>query len=89
MEINIPELKEISEKLNKIILLLEGESVQAFQQDTDKQEKRFMRVKDVATYLGVSKSTVYRLTAENKIPYKKICSTLVFSKEEVDGWIKI
>lgn len=88
MEITIPELKEISEKLDKIMLLLEGQRINTDQENAYKDEKRFLRVKDVATYLGVSKSTVYRLTSEKKIPHKKICSTLVFSKEEIDEWIQ-
>jgi len=88
MEVSIPELKEMSEKLDQIISLLEGQVAYSFNgNNNNRSTKRFMRVKDVANYLCISKSTIYRLTSEGRIPHKKICSTLIFSKEEIDNWL--
>ena len=41
-----------------------------------------------AAYLSVSKSFLYKLTSQNKIPYYKPSGKLVyFDKKELDQWI--
>lgn len=34
------------------------------------------------------KSTVYKLTSANKIPYKKYGNKLMFSRKELDAWVE-
>lgn len=46
----------------------------------------FMDIGDVAQYLRVSRSTVYRLAQQGKIPVVKIASQWRFKKELIDEW---
>jgi|TARA_R100000306_G_scaffold14412_2_gene17886 excisionase family DNA binding protein len=51
--------------------------------------KDFMTLEEIADYLSISKSAVYKLTSKKEIPFyipggKKI----YFKKEEVDDWIE-
>lgn len=34
----------------------------------------------------VSKKTLYKLTSKSRIPYKKFCGKLVFSRKELQTW---
>jgi len=54
-----------------------------------KPSKEFMTLEEIADYLSISKSAVYKLTSKKEIPFyipggKKI----YFKKEEVDDWIE-
>ena len=47
-----------------------------------------MTVKDLADYLNVHPSTIYRMLAANKIPSFKIGSDWRFHREAIDEWIR-
>jgi excisionase family DNA binding protein len=50
---------------------------------------RYLLVEDVAELLGMSKDTVYRLTARDAIPCRRIRGTrrILFVPDELDAWI--
>lgn len=43
---------------------------------------------DLAEYLKISKSTLYKLAQANKLPGQKIGKRWRFHKEAVDAWVK-
>lgn len=45
-----------------------------------------MTLEEVATYLRVHPSTIYRLLKKNKIPAFKVGSDWRFNQESVDRW---
>jgi excisionase family DNA binding protein len=47
-----------------------------------------LTVKDVATVLGVSLATVYRLTLGRKIPFLKVGGQLRFRRLSLDAWAR-
>ena len=42
---------------------------------------------ELATYLKISKSTLYKLAVENKLPGQKIGRRWRFHKNAVDAWV--
>ena len=50
-------------------------------------EKRFIGVKELAPYLGISINTVYSWVCLRKIPYVKIGRLVKFDLKEIDKWI--
>jgi excisionase family DNA binding protein len=46
-----------------------------------------MTLREVATYLRLSKDTVYRMAQSAKIPASKLGTQWRFRKSEVDAWI--
>jgi excisionase family DNA binding protein len=42
---------------------------------------------ETAQYLGVHKSTMYKLTSARKIPFYKLGKSIFFYKKELDDWI--
>jgi len=51
-------------------------------------DDKVMTIDDLATYLKVSKSTLYKLCAEGKVPGQKIGRHWRFHKDVIDGWLK-
>jgi len=51
-------------------------------------QPRYMSVKSVSVYLGVSRRTIYRWIDKGLIPYCTIPSGYRFDKEEIDRWMK-
>ena len=47
----------------------------------------FMNIEQIASYVGLSKATIYGLTHERKIPYFKAGKRLYFKKSDVINWI--
>jgi excisionase family DNA binding protein len=47
-----------------------------------------MTLEEVATYLRLSKDTIYRLAHAAKIPASKLGSQWRFRKEDVDAWFE-
>ena len=47
-----------------------------------------MTLEELAVYLKLSKSTVYKLVGEDKIPGQKIGKRWRFSKEGIDSWLR-
>jgi excisionase family DNA binding protein len=52
------------------------------------EESNLLTVKEAAKYLKLSSSMVYRLIKDKKIPFAKIESKYLFSKQKLDEWIE-
>ena len=51
--------------------------------------KQVLDLSDVSELTGMSKSTLYRLTSEKKIPhYKPTAKLLYFDRNEIEAWMK-
>ena len=50
--------------------------------------RKVMNVKEIKDYLSVSESTIRKLVRENKIPYFKVASKILFEQEKIDQWIE-
>jgi len=46
-----------------------------------------MDIKEVVSYLKISSSAIYKLTASNGIPHYKNGKKVYFKKSEIDDWI--
>lgn len=53
-----------------------------------KQPGDILTIDDLSVYLKISKSTLYKLVREGKIPCQKVGRHWRFHKEAVDGWLK-
>lgn len=49
--------------------------------------EELMTVEETAVRLGLSKVTIYKYVARNKIPYYRISNRLRFSRREIDEWL--
>jgi len=47
-----------------------------------------MTMDELAEYLKISKSTLYKLAVDNKIPGTKIGKRWRFHKDAIDAWVK-
>lgn len=47
----------------------------------------WMTLDEVCDYLNLSKSSIYKLTMKNGIPFYKLGRILKFKRSEVDAWI--
>ena len=47
-----------------------------------------MTMDELAEYLKISKSTLYKLAVEDKIPGTKIGKRWRFHKDAIDAWVK-
>jgi excisionase family DNA binding protein len=77
-------------KKNKDDILLEKfiENVKMLINEVLKQDVMFDMDK-ACKYLGLSKSTLYKLTMNGEIPhYKPTGKKIYFSKIEIDNWVK-
>ena len=50
--------------------------------------KDVMSIKELSEYIGISKSKIYQLIKQRKIPASKIGRQYKFSKDVIDGWLK-
>jgi len=50
--------------------------------------KDIMSTKELSQYIGFSKSKIYQLIRQKKIPASKIGRQYKFSKEIIDAWLK-
>ncbi len=51
--------------------------------------KEFMTVDELAYYLGLSKSAIYKITSKRELPfYNPGGKKIYFKREEVDAWIE-
>ena len=56
----------------------------------DAQNLEFISFKEVQKLLGVSKSTLYKLTSAKEVPhYKPTRGKLYFLKSEIEAWIML
>ena len=47
-----------------------------------------MTAEEVATYLNISRSTVYRLAERGEIPVTRVGRSLRFTRESIDEWLE-
>lgn len=47
-----------------------------------------LTVKEAADYLGVSRDSIYKMVREKQIPNFRVRSTILFSQQAIDDWIK-
>ncbi|MBK8905437.1 MAG: helix-turn-helix domain-containing protein [Anaerolineaceae bacterium] len=50
--------------------------------------ERWLSVNEVAEYLGVSRSTIYKWIERNELPAHKAGRLWKFSRTEVDDWLR-
>jgi len=50
--------------------------------------KDIMSTKELSQYIGLSKSKIYQLIRQKKIPASKIGRQYKFSKDMIDAWLK-
>jgi len=50
--------------------------------------KRFLGVKELSEYLGVTPGTVYRWVHDQWIPHYKLGSLVKFEIEKIECWLK-
>ncbi|SDH32567.1 transcriptional regulator, AlpA family [Flavobacterium omnivorum] len=71
----------ILEKLNNIEKAIEKLNTSSNNDDD------FMNIEQVASFVGLSKATVYGLILQRKIPHFKVGKRLYFKKSEIVNWI--
>lgn len=52
------------------------------------EESKMLTVKETAKYLKLSKSMIYKLIRQKKIPFVKIAGKYLFSKTKLDSWVE-
>ncbi|MHB1155875.1 MAG: helix-turn-helix domain-containing protein [Phycisphaerales bacterium] len=52
------------------------------------KREEIMTMDELAAYLKISKSTLYKLATEDKLPGHKIGKRWRFHKDAVDEWVK-
>ncbi|MFT7538540.1 MAG: excisionase family DNA binding protein [Lysobacterales bacterium] len=52
------------------------------------KKKGIYNIREIADYLGIHTSTVYRYAQQGKIPAFKIGSDWRFTKKSIDNWIE-
>lgn len=88
MEIRIPELDEISRKLDRVLALLTRE-VQPQDLPAQKDRRKLVGIKETAEALGLATSTLYKMTSEGRLPYHKIGRRVLFDLEEIMARLRI
>lgn len=51
-------------------------------------QKTVLNIGEVCTLTGLSKSTIYKLTMNGKIPFYKQAKHLYFDRVEIEAWLK-
>ena len=86
----IEEIKSILEAIRTEIQK-NGERLDSMQKlISSSVPKNVMTVAEVARYLDITEYTVYKMTRNGKIPFKKLENgkRVYFLRDEIDEWIK-
>jgi excisionase family DNA binding protein len=51
-------------------------------------EKRYLKVEELATYLGLSPETIRAWVKKRQIPFYKLGRAVRFDKHEIDKWLE-
>lgn len=54
----------------------------------DEQRDNVMTIEELADYLKIPKSTLYKLAQEGRVPSQKVGRHWRFHREAVDHWLK-
>ena len=57
-------------------------------QSEKEMEKEFFTIKEIMTYLGIRKSTLYFLVGKGDIPHYRIGRLIRFKKKDIDIWME-
>ena len=50
-------------------------------------DKKFFTLSEIASYLQISKSLIYKMCSARKIPFYKIGGQNRFDRQEIDEWV--
>lgn len=51
------------------------------------ETRRFLDVKQLADYIRVSKSKIYKMVSSQTIPFKKNGTRTLFVRDQIDRWV--
>jgi excisionase family DNA binding protein len=51
------------------------------------EEKRFLDVQNLADYIHMSESYVYKMVSKNLIPHIKLGTRTLFERNQIDNWV--
>lgn len=81
---NLPRsVAELHEKIDRLTGMLE----QIISSTAVTPLPEFMTVEDVSVMLCKSVSTIYAMTSEHRIPYRKQGNKLYFLRSEIQSWL--
>lgn len=49
--------------------------------------KEYITLKELCAWIRLSKSHIYKLVSQNKIPHIKLGGKILFDKEKIQDWI--
>lgn len=52
------------------------------------RDNKYLSISELSEYLKIPLSTIYQFTSKKEIPYSKIGKRLIFSKEDIDNYVK-
>ncbi len=58
----------------------------ALQGRKESMQKRFVKIKELAKYIGITEGTLYVWVCHKRIPYYKFGKALRFDLAEIDAW---
>jgi len=56
--------------------------------DANNRNRAFFTPDEIANFLSVSKTTIYRLANKRKLPFHKIGGVLRFRREEIEKYLE-
>lgn len=77
----------INERLDRIEKLLQNIYATKDTKNVGVIIPEIMNVKEVATYLSVTPSAIYKYTSSKEIPHSKRGKRLYFNREEINAWV--
>jgi PAS domain S-box-containing protein/excisionase family DNA binding protein len=87
-ELNASLIKNINGKPKALLITGKDITLQKNNSPYIKPKPSIMTVKELAKYMRVHTSTIYRLVRENKIPAIKVGNQWRFKKDSIDKWIE-
>jgi excisionase family DNA binding protein len=54
----------------------------------DVKDSGYLNIDELSDYIRFSKSHIYTLKSQNKIPYLKVVGKILFDKAEIEKWLK-
>ena len=84
IELSTEELEILADTLSRKVL----EKIKPLLQGNGKDNNGLFTVETLAQYLNIPKSTIYKMTSLNEIPYLKIGNTLRFRGTDIDKWLQ-
>ncbi|WP_336128805.1 helix-turn-helix domain-containing protein [Mesoflavibacter sp. CH_XMU1422-2] len=77
----------INNRLERIERLLENISNNSIRNEANINLPKIMTLKQLTSYLDVSKSYLYKLTSTNSIPHSKRGKRIYFDIEVINNWV--